>query len=68
MSLYHQELEDFKIAGTATISMFFLLNTTNFSMGSQLKEMLKGALRRISTMKTVTLGKVDKVESEASSP
>ena len=37
-------------------------------MGSQLKEMLKGALRRISTMKTVTLGKVDKVESEASYP
>ena len=30
--------------------------------------MLKGALRRISTMKTVTLGKVDKVESEASYP
>ena len=52
MSLHHQELEDFKIAGAATIYMFMpLINTTNFSIGSQLKEMLKSELRRLNTVK-----------------
>ena len=65
MSLYHQELEDFKIAGATTIYMFMpLINTTNFSIGSQLKEMLKSKLCRLNTVKRLSLEKRTKSNFE----